>query len=168
MFNNNFKNLFAACAPFPIRDGKSITYVGGGKLSFTNINWSGTACTFERAGVSTNYTANTVVFGDSDQPATEGDYKLAGNIITNISWSTTTKISSEAITKICTITNNNDTEITIKEAAYMASFYCYNSSWGNSSSSCVIDRAVLDTPVTIPAGGIGQVEYTITFNLPTA
>ena len=30
-----------------------------------------------------------------------------------------------------------------------------------------VERTVLETPVTIPAGGVGQVTYTIRMNYPT-
>ena len=110
-----------------------------------------------------------VLFGTGDTPASLDDYKLAGDVIQNIAASISKTYSySEAqpsLKAVYTITNNNAAAITIKEVALHVQ-YTYNSN-GN-VSGCVIDRTVLDTPVTIPAGGAGQVEYTITFNLPTA
>ena len=110
-----------------------------------------------------------VLFGTGDTPASLDDYKLAGDVIQNINASVYKTYSySEAqpsLKALYTITNNNEATITIKEVALNLQFD-YTSS--GSSTGCVIDRTVLDTPVTIPAGGVGQVEYTITFNLPTA
>ena len=110
-----------------------------------------------------------VLFGTGDTPASLDDYKLAGDMIQNIAASISKTYSySEAqpsLKAVYTITNNNEAAITIKEVALNVQ-YTHNSN--NSTSGCVIDRTVLDTPVTIPAGGVGQVEYTITFNLPTA
>lgn len=110
-----------------------------------------------------------VLFGTGDTPASLDDYKLAGDVIQNIDASISKTYSySEAqpsLKAVYTITNNNAAAITIKEVALNVQ-YNYNSNGG--STGCVIDRTVLDTPVTIPAGGVGQVEYTITFNLPTA
>ena len=110
-----------------------------------------------------------VLFGTGDTPASLDDYKLAGDIIQNIAASISKTYSySEAqpsLKAVYTITNNNAAAITIKEVALNVR-YTYNSN--GSVSGCVIDRTVLDTPVTIPAGGVGQVEYTITLNLPTA
>ena len=109
-----------------------------------------------------------VLFGTGDTPASLDDYKLAGDVIQNIATSIHKTYSySEAqpsLKAVYTITNNNAAAITIKEVALNLQFH-YSS---NSSTGCVIDRTVLDTPVTIPAGGVGQVEYTITLNLPTA
>ena len=110
-----------------------------------------------------------VLFGTGDTPASLDDYKLAGDMIQNIAASISKTYSySEAqpsLKAVYTITNNNAAAITIKEVALHVQ-YTYNSN--GSVSGCVIDRTVLDTPVTIPAGGVGQVEYTIAFNIPTA
>ena len=109
-----------------------------------------------------------VILGDGDTPPTSDDYKLAGNIVTGFNYSKTlTQVVSEtAVTAkaVYTITNANSTEITIKEIGLIGN--ADNSA--SSSKIFLLDRTVLDTPVTIPAGGIGQVEYTITFNLPTS
>ena len=121
--------------------------------------------------VKTDLTRHTqgVLFGTGDTPASLDDYKLAGDMIQNIAASIHKTYSySEAqpnLKALYTITNNNEAAITIKEVALNVQ-YTYNSN--GSTSGCVIDRTVLDTPVTIPAGGVGQVEYTFTFNLPTA
>ena len=147
------------------------------------LDWNGTGkyyyYPFERdiniysalALVKTNLTITShgVLFGTGDTPASLDDYKLAGDLIQNIATivSRTYSYSEEkqSIKAIYTITNNNTEEITIKEVALTVPF-CYDK--GSFLSACIIDRTVLDTPVTIPAGGIGRVEYTITFNLPTA
>ena len=110
-----------------------------------------------------------VFFGTGDTPASVADYKLSGDLIQNIVTSIYRTYSyseaQQSLKALYTITNGNAEEITIKEVI-LSVRYTHTSS--GSSSACVIDRTVLDTPVTIPAGGVGQVEYTITFNLPTA
>lgn len=109
-----------------------------------------------------------VILGDGDTPPTSDDYKLAGNIISGYTYSSTLKrvVSDTAVTAkaVYTITNTGSAEITIKEIGLIG----FTTSGGAAASAVLFDRTVLDTPVTIPAGGVGQVEYTITFNLPTA
>jgi hypothetical protein len=109
-----------------------------------------------------------VVFGTGDTPPTINDYNLSGDVITTLSaiCETTCSINSDAVSMsaLYTLTNNGTEEVTIKEVGLGQGFY-YSSGLRN---SCLVDRTVLDNPVTIPAGGIGQVKYTITFNLPTA
>ena len=111
-----------------------------------------------------NYGKQGVVFGDGDTPPTLGDYKLSGNIITALSAVANVARSIEnGVAKaiaVYTLTNNSNADVTIRE---IGAITCYNT-----SSGYLVDRTVLDAPVTIPAGGIGQVVYTITFNYPTA
>ena len=115
------------------------------------------------------YYENGVFFGTGETPASLDDYKLAGDLIQNINASINITYSyskeKQSVKAVYTITNNNEAAITIKEVALNMQF---DYSSNGSSTGCVIDRTVLDTPVTIPAGGVGQVEYTITLILPTA
>ena len=110
-----------------------------------------------------------VEFGDGDTPPTLNDYKLSGNTITGCTVSFTKTVDNQdengfTVTAIHTITNGNSSEITIREVGRYSHAQYASGSYGN----YLIDRTVLDTPVTIPAGGIGQVEYTITFKYPWA
>ena len=121
--------------------------------------------------VKTNLTtiSDGVLFGTGDTPASLDDYKLAGDVITNIAASINRTYSyfveQQSLKAVYTITNNNTEEITIREVALNVAVPHAISGGKN---QYIIDRTVLDTPVTIPSGGVGQVEYTITFNLPTA
>ena len=103
-----------------------------------------------------------VVFGDGNTPATAEDYKLAGNIITGFTATANLarSIDNGVAQIVATYTINASSEVTIKEIVAFAS------TGGN--GTYIVDRTVLDTPVTIPADGVGQVVYTITFNYPTA
>ena len=109
-----------------------------------------------------------VILGDGDTSPTFDDYKLAGNIISSYTYSSTLKqvASDTAVTTkaVYTITNTGSVEITIKEIGLIG----FTNTNTTAASATLFDRTVLDTPVTIPAGGVGQVEYTITFTLPTA
>ena len=101
-------------------------------------------------------------FGDGDITPTKEDFNLSGNFITGLTVSKTLESTESSWILKATITNNNADSVVIKEIGL---FGLVNSGY---VSSCLMDRTVLDTPVTIPAGGIGQVVYTITFNYPTA
>ena len=111
-----------------------------------------------------NYGKQGVVFGDGDTPPTLGDYKLSGNIITALSAVANVARSIEGgvakAVAVYMLMNNSNEDVTIRE---MGAIACYNT-----SSGYLVDRNVLNTTVTIPAGGVGQVESTITFQLPTA
>lgn len=109
-----------------------------------------------------------IVFGDSDEPESEDDYYLKGSKITGLTSSVAVQTAAGSVKKIFTLTNNSSSPVTIKEVCFYAQFYYYSMDGGGNAVSIMVDRTVLDTPVTIPAGGVGQVVYTITSNYLTA
>ena len=120
--------------------------------------------------IRTNYeNGGGVRFGTGNTPATLDDYKLSGDIITTLSGNCAISNGVNAdgayITALYTLTNTGNSDVAVAE---VGTFVHINKTNSNTHAYPMIDRTVLDTPVTIPAGGIGQVEYTITFNLPTA
>ena len=130
---------------------------------------------------SSNQFSYGVVFGTDNTPASFNDYRLAGSCITNITCSSKNNTtyaedgSSTTVSYTYTITNDSDVEITIGEVGMFS-----QATWqtgGNTSSAAptrythfnyMYERTALDTPVTIPAGGVGQVVYTIHFNYPVS
>ena len=115
--------------------------------------------------------AQGVLFGDGNAAVTINDHRLSGNVIpllaSNVKVFRTNEVSDSGLIVKAryTITNVASTDITIREVGLMEGYRYHNDS---SDAAVLVDRTVLDTPVTIPAGGVGQVEYTITFNYPTA
>lgn len=102
--------------------------------------------------IQTGYTnKGGVVFGEGTEPPTYEDYKLAGTPITGITATVThnNKHDATELEYVYTITNGNSYAITIAEIGIVTSGYC------------LLERSLLDNPVTIPAGGIGQVTYRI-------
>lgn len=107
-----------------------------------------------------------VFFGTGNIPPTFDDYKLAGSLITTFSASASVDVSQDdngyTITALYTITNTGSEAFTVSEVALMAS-----PSNSALSTKILFERTVLDNPVTIPVGGVGQVTYTIRMNYPT-
>lgn len=170
------------------QDNLTITGYNGRvyKVTGMDLSWVGlfsglcydvpNGTTYESSG-STITAIHGVVFGNGDSPvASHTDYALSGSRITNIGATINRKGVSESngvftTTAIFTITNRGEEEITITEAGVLG--LCNgrradSTSTTNYYVSTLYDHTVLDTPVTIPAGGVGQVEYTITFNNPWA
>lgn len=113
-----------------------------------------------------------IVFGSGNTPATIDDYKLSGDPIQNISYSyanNSTYNEDGSATNLSynyTITNNNDTAITIGEIGMFT-----EAMWKVAYSNYIhnyylLERTVLENPITIPAGGVGQVTYNIQINYP--
>jgi hypothetical protein len=113
-----------------------------------------------------------VVFGSGNTPATVNDYKLAGDTIMGCTCSYANKStynsdgSTSALIYDYTITNNNDAEITIGEIGIFFETYWKHSNTDNRHYFNMIERTALETPITIPAGGVGQVTYTIRMDYP--
>lgn len=171
-----------------------VTYVTDKRLYFKNINGQETKlisaseslitrfgynnnglCCPSMYVVRQNYTTSSnggtggVIFGTGSTPPSIDDYCLSGEIVTGFNWTVsvnkTESDSGVSVKAIYTITNGNSESITIREVALMSSL---NGNYIGEAYCGLIERTVLDTPVTIPAGGIGQVEYTITFKYPWA
>ena len=112
-----------------------------------------------------------VIFGTGNTSPTIDDTTLSGSLVSNFSYSSSVSTARDetgiTLTALYTVTNNNAEAITISEVAIIANLTEYNTS-PDTHLKALVERTVLDTPVTIPAGGVGQVVYTITLNLPTA
>lgn len=113
-----------------------------------------------------------LLFGTDNTPPTVDDYKLAGDVITNCTYSNTTTStitedgSEGTLTNVYTITNNNDAEITIGEIGLYSELCWMTAYKAYTSYPVLLERTALETHITIPAGGVGQITYTIKMNYP--
>lgn len=109
-----------------------------------------------------------VVFGNGSVAPTKDDYFLSGELLTTISATFTQNVTFDEngyeISTVYNITNTGSNPITVGEVGLFANTNIAS----NVSSYFLVERTVLDNPVTIPAGGVGQVTYTIRFNYPIA
>lgn len=106
-----------------------------------------------------------VLFGTGTTPPTLNDYTISGAAVKNLSvsvaYNETDDESAHTLEILYTITNAATVPVTIGEIAA----FCGS---GGSIKGALLERTVLDSPVTIPAGGVGQITYTIRMNYPTA
>lgn len=145
------------------------SFLGLGYDYGTNTN---TACPSMYKALNTMDGGGGIIFGDGNTPPTYNDYTLSGNLITTIATSTTVNKNIDdtgvTITSICTLTNNGSESITVAEVGLIGQLYTSTGAASQKSYKALFERTVLETPVTIPAGGVGQVTYTVRFNHPTA
>ena len=167
--------------------GKSITR-GGSPIDFTTLtgatvsmrkHGSHTSSYYDTLGlafgetIAGNLTSSYgTAFGTGTTPPTLSDYTLSGDLITGLSVTTARSVKEDESGVTCsllhTVVNNNSDEVTIGEVSYIAQVTGFNGTSSNITNCyCLIERAVLDEPVTIPAGGVGQVTYTIRIIYPT-
>lgn len=111
-----------------------------------------------------------VVIGTGTEPPTVDDYTLSGELISGYSFNASIKRAPDEngvdMTVTYTITNTGTSDFTIGEIGLIANISNENYSTSASNYKALLERTVLDTPVTIPAGGVGQVTYTIRMNYP--
>lgn len=114
-----------------------------------------------------------VLFGTGNTAPTIDDITLSGDPIDNTKISVkTTKQFNYAesyfeIGAVFTITNNGDSNITIGEIGIFNYFHTLEKQYGATYTyPYMIERTVLENPITIAPGGVGQVTYTIRTNYP--
>lgn len=121
---------------------------------------------FRTGSVQIGGSSNGIVLGSGMTPATLDDYCLESRITSGLSGSVSlTSDPNNDLLYTLVLTSTSTDDITIGEIGIMS--YAYTGQNGG-NALVLIERTVLDTPVTIPAGGIGQVTYTIRMNYPTA
>lgn len=121
----------------------------------------------QSTGIVTSNTGIGFAFGTGTTPPTEDDNNLESMITSGLSLSVA--IRKEAITDgsrvtfTLTVQNTSANAITINEVGYVQSLDTKSSATGTSASTspCLLDRTVLDTPVTIEAGQSARIDYTI-------
>lgn len=105
-----------------------------------------------------------VCFGNGTTPPTENDHCMEGDLLTNYGYSQTYNFSKDSVTVTYTITNSGNDPFTISEVGLLTHAYQQDKYGSYYSSGILLDRTVLESPITIPAGGVGQVTYTIRMN----
>lgn len=123
--------------------------------------------------LATSKTRARAVLGTGTTPPTFDEYSLSGEIITTItsivaSNSYTVEEDGVAITTTWTVSNTGTEAITIGEVGFYGAYKTAAAVSNSNMSAMLIERTVLDEPITIEAGGVGQVTYTVRLKYPTA
>ncbi len=116
------------------------------------------------AASSTSVTA-ALMLGTGDEAPTYDDYQLSGTRITTFSESHTSaqSLEGEMSTEITyTITNTGSASFTVREIGYFARIQYSSSGYSNT----LLERTVLDAPLTLEPGAVGQLVFKTHFALP--
>lgn len=159
--------------------GNSPSEINSAMSSWTDIVTSQTSYAYcDYPSIQTPRTAigglGGVIFGNGTEPVMFDDYCLSGDIISTFTYATAMsyKYDDDGVTVSATytLTNTGSEPFTISEIGLIATSYTPGRGYQNNSTvnECLIERTLLDEPVTIPAGGVGRVTYTIRMEYPTA
>lgn len=123
--------------------------------------------------LATSATKARAVLGTGTTAPTFDEYEMSGEIITTISSivssnSHTVEEDGVAITTTWTVTNTGTEAITIGEVGFYGTYKTATAVSNSSTAAMLIERTVLDEPITIEAGGVGQVTYTVRLKYPTS
>lgn len=115
-----------------------------------------------KISISDNVSVYGIVFGDGTVAPSPNDYKMSGNNInSSLEKLSTVKTATldgdtQHFSFVFTLRNNSSASLTISEVGW----------FGYANFPMMLDRTLLATPVTIPAGEVGTVKYTISITLP--
>ena len=183
MFTKNYWNILSSFALGGGAD-KILTKTNGTTYTLEGKHAVATPFGCTVTNILTKYNTGGVIFGDGTTPPTPDDYALSGNIVTGINGSRTRQGSIDELGHnnifTFTLTNTNSTDVTIREVGFLygtsleSRYLSSDSSTSltqttlNVSMPLLVNRIVLDEPITISAGGVGQVTVNLRFNYPTA
>jgi hypothetical protein len=118
--------------------------------------------------LTTSASGTGICVGTGNTAAAATDYQLESPITSGLTASVTQMVGVDGsgnpyLTFDVTITNTGSASVTIKEIGYRQNLSGATENGGSSVSNrvCLLDRTVLDEPVTIAAGGIGTIRYTL-------
>jgi hypothetical protein len=166
MLTNNFK---AAMALVLIRCGKNegllpvVAYNGTTYWLTPSSNIPNNPT----GSFTTSASGNGICVGSGDTPEAATDYQLEEPISDNLQASVVQTVDVDAsgnpfLMYDITITNSGGSAVTIREIGYRQSLYAATTEGGSGSNrTCLLDRTVLETPVTIEANGIATIRYTL-------
>lgn len=185
MFTNNFKKLM-----FSFLFGNNVTGPGTSEppSSFTSLPtlrnlsnysrqiYSSSGSSYYRGmwncvrnALSTINRTGTIgngylMLGTGTTAPTADDYCLESPITTNLSCDSVSVSRTSLIkTYTATFTNSGSSDITVTEVGFwICIFYDYSNA-DERADNFLIDRTVLDTPVTIPAGESRTITYQMSF-----
>ena len=168
MVTRNFLNLLAMALQAGDQTGKLPVADTTGLVRHLTGGVGSTFPGVVTKAVTTNADAAGISVGTGNTAATENDYQLESTITSGISMvlsETVYGADSPGYPYVqykVTVTNTGSDPITVKEIGYKQSLNVAKypgMTIGAGNAVCLLDRTVLDTPVTIAAGDAGIITY---------
>lgn len=105
-----------------------------------------------------------IILGNGTTEPTPEDYRLESQITENLSCDNVSVSRNTMIkTYTATFSNSGTSPMTVTEIGYVSRFACVYNTVDYIYDNFLMDRTVLDTPITIPAGESRTVTYELSF-----
>ena len=172
MLTNNFRNAMALVLEKCTTNKGLLPVVAynGTTYYMSPSNLSGLNNPVQTLALDLN--ANGISLGTGTSAPSVADYALESQITSGISANITQSCGLDDLGNPyqafdITISNSSGAAVTIAEIGYRQNLYAATTFGGTGSNrACLLDRTLLDDPVTIADGGIGVVRYTLKTILP--
>ena len=158
------KNYYQCVSSLIFKKNAQLKNHGGGNSNITYGTANLGLMTIAGLVFAPNNTYKGILLGSGGDAPKASDYTMSViSGLTSSNVSVQSAVADEetgcAVTYNISITNSTSAEITVREVGINLYF---------SNVAYLVEHTLLDEPVTIPAGGFGQVVYTIRMNYPTA
>lgn len=186
MFTNNFRKLLFKYVFGANTTNSSSEPPSSYSSKPTLISISGSSCYFDannyqslqniwRSAINSLSTLDTtptdgrgcIILGNgTNQGESPEDFRLESQITTNLSCDSVSVSRNTTVkTYTATFSNSGTSDITVTEIGYVSRmcYYIRSSTDTYTYDNFLMDRTVLDTPVTIPAGESRTITYTLSF-----
>lgn len=175
MITRNFKNMLETCMARSSGAYGALPIKGTtGNIGYTNPGANQTPFPYNvgSTNLSLSKTSTGIHVGSGNTSATEDDYELDNQITSGLSGTTLVTKSVENgklyLVLDVTLTNTSSGDITIKEIGYVQSHQYVTTQGGSGLANnfpFLMERTVLDSPVTIPAGDFATIRYKIGYSV---
>lgn len=166
-FNDVMSRYAGSAVTGGLTDTSGAVWVSGGYASTTTP-----FSNMKTLTISSSY-GEGVRIGSGVTPATPDDYKLETLISDNCSVSTPSTVLASvdadgvSVSATYAVKNTGSTAFSVSEIGLFSGLYTVINNNGQ-KKTCMVDRTVLEKPITINPGESKQITYTIRFNYPTA
>lgn len=170
MITKWYKNLLKWMLQSGVSNGYTLVKTPGGETKY--IGGGFTSSSFPNS-VSKTVQINTlkgsgIHVGTGQTPATEEDYFIESKIASGLKAGSTTvrggvdENGNPYVELSFMLSNTTGEDIVVREIGYVQGAALANTIGGSSANSNILlDRTVLSTPVTVPAGGEAVIRYTL-------
>lgn len=171
MITKNFKARAATLLQMgSVSIGKLSVKDIGGTTRYLSLSGSSSFPSTVTSSVAIGSSSPGIHIGSGSTAASEDDYELESRITSGLSSSSTTQTydvdssGNPYLEYLFTLTNNTSSDIVVREIGYVQQFRLADTQGGSITSAnryLLLDRTVLDTPVTVPANDSAAIKYTL-------